>query len=220
VSKSEASDVPVASSTATELTESQLTKYAETHAEEIASQWMREGARLWERADSFSTWATAAGGASIGVAITQLTLIRTAIGVGGTRALLWTLAVSVLAGLFSKYLAFSLALMSAMNDMNSKISAEFLRDRKTVLDDIYRVSSSKLIEKYIVPLVLAYLKEMRPAIPAPFRYLLSAEAAKKALGSGRQSEARYLRKFLWQLGAVAIQILFLMAAVVIAACAV
>jgi hypothetical protein len=104
--------------------------------------------------------------------------------------------------------------------MNSKISADFLRDRKTVLDDIYRVSASKLIEKYIVPLVLAYLKEMRPAIPAPFRHLLSAEAAKKTLGSGRQSEARYLRKFLWQLGAVAIQILFLMVAVVIAACAV
>jgi len=208
--------VPEINPTPTELTESELIKFAQAHAEEITHEYMREAARLWRRADSFSTWATAAGGASIGVAITQLPLIHAALGRSGTRALLWTLAISVLAGLISKYLGFSVGVTSGLNDVNQRIMNDFFTEKKQEFDSIRQVGSTKLIEKYFAPLMTRYLKEMRPAIPLPLRPLLNA-AVKGRLISDKRNDAGQLRWFLWQLSAITIQMFSLIVAVVIAA---
>jgi hypothetical protein len=208
-------NAPEASSTIPELTESELISFAQTHAQEIARQYMSEAARIWRRADSFSTWATAAGGASIGVAITQLSVIRAALGTGGTRALLWTLATSVLAGLIAKYMGFSVGVGTAMADVTHKITKDYLQENEQLFIR-FKKGSPKLVIKYLAQMLVVYKKEMRPAIPFLLRPTINA-ALQSSLTRSKQAASGQHRWFIWQLIAIHLQILCLIVAVAISA---
>jgi hypothetical protein len=133
-----------------------------------------------------------------------------------TWALLWPLAISVLARLISKYLGFSVGVTSGLNDVNQRIVNDFLTEKEREFDSIRQVGSTKLIEKHVAPLLMRNLKEMRPAIPLPLRPLLDA-AVKGRLTSDKRTDVGQLRWFLWQLSAVTIQTFFAHCRCVIAA---
>jgi hypothetical protein len=195
-------------------TEADLEKYARNHATSIAHQYMVEGARIWKRADGFSTWATAAAGASLGVAISQLAVLRAALGIGMARALLWTLAMSVLAGLLAKYLSFSVSISLALADVSRKITDDFFAENGQDFEKIKL--SPKVIEKYLAPVLFMYKKKMRPAIPFLLRRYADGVWDKTIFGAD-EGKTGLLRWFLWQTIAVHLQIISLIAAVVIAA---
>lgn len=210
-----AQKAPEANSTTPELTESELVSLAQAHAQEMARQYMSEAARIWERADSFPTWAPAAGGASIGVAITQLSVIRAALGAGGTRALLWTLAISVLAGLIAKYMGFSVGVGSAITDVSQKITTDFLLENKPLFARMTG-SPPNLVVRYLAQMLVVYKREMRPAMPFVLRPSMD-KAMKNVLTTTRRAESGQLRWFMWQLIAIHLQLLCLVVAVVISA---
>jgi hypothetical protein len=197
------------------ISEADLAKFAHDHATEIAHQYMIEGARTWKRVDGFSTWATAAAGASLGVAISQLAVIRNNLGVGMARALLWTLALSVLTGLLAKYLGFSVGVSLAMTDVNRKITETFLADKGQEIEKIKL--SPKVIEKYIAPVLFLYKKKMRPAVPFILRPYADRVWSSSNLFSADGGKSGQLRWFFWQLLAVHLQLISLIVAVVIAA---
>ena len=92
-----------------------------------------------------------------------------------------------------------------------------LHRKKEQFESIRQVGSTKLIEKYLAPLLMKYLKEMRPAIPFPLRPFLNAGSLTERMGSDKRAETGQLRWFLWQLIAITIQMFSLIVAVVIAA---
>jgi hypothetical protein len=197
--------------------EAELARFAGDHAIMIAHEYMVEGARTWKRADGFSTWVTAAAGASLGVAISQLALIRAALGMGMARALLWSLALSILAGLFAKYMGFSVGVSLALGDVNLKITEKFLAEKEHDLEKI-RLSPN-VIKNYLAPVMFIYKKQMRPAIPYPLRRFADS-IWNKSLFRANDSRAGLLRWFLWQLVAIHLQVAALIVAVLIAAFAV
>jgi hypothetical protein len=160
---------------------------------------------------------TAAGGASIGVAITQLAVIREGLGIGGSRALFWVLAASVLAGLIEKYLGFSVGVAVALADVNEGIMREFSAENDKLLARIGKqLGPEHSVEEYLAPFLAAGIKEIRPAIPAPLRFLLGP-VVRQGLMAPRERETGQLRWMLWLLLAIHLQFALLVAAVIIAA---
>ena len=207
---------PKEAPSAPELDDAELRELAHAHAATISRAYMRKATLLWQKLDRTSTWLTAAGGAAIGVAITQLAVIRERLGIGGSRALFWVLAASVLAGLIEKYLGFSVGVGAALADVNEGITREFLAENEKVLARIGKLGPKHAVEKYFAPFLAAGIKEMRPAIPAPLRFLLGA-AVQQGLAGSRKPEHGQLRWLLWQMLAVHLQFALMVAAVTIAA---
>jgi len=200
-----------------ELNDAQLRELAQAHAATLVRAYMRKATLLWQKLDRTSTWLTAAGGASIGVAITQLAVIRERLGLSGSRALLWVLAASVLAGLIEKYLGFSVGIGVALANANEAITRKFNADNAQVLVQIEKLGPPRTVEKYLAPFVVAGIKEMRPAVPAPLRFLFALAVRQGLAAPRKKTEQGQLRWLLWQLLAIHVQFALMVAAVIIAA---
>jgi hypothetical protein len=84
-----------------------------------------------------------------------------------------------------------------------------------LLARIEKLGPKQAVEKYLAPFLAAGIKEMRPAIPAPLRFLLGP-AVRQGLGPQKPEHAR-MRWLLWQLLEIHLQFALMVAVVILAA---
>jgi hypothetical protein len=198
-----------------------LPSLAQSHANDLAKRYLERALRLWNRIDRFSTWLLGAAGASIALVMSQLSTIRGQLGVTMTRAFLWCMAISVLAGLAQKYMAFSVGLTAEFGKISSELADEFKAQYAESLKAMQGATIDTLAKKYLVPLMRAYIEVVKPAIPKPLQFLLHGAVSNSlAITNPNRAAQNGFRWLLWLILLVMAQLLTVAIAIIIAACAV